>query len=129
MENLLFLLILKKTFRFEESIIEGTLNSLIEQENKDNIILTKIKKQLKIKVFCKNRQTDKYITINTNIENIGIPKNIDYEFIFYIKEKYKIFVLKGKAKHFTININQKIQKYEFKLNNEIIRSSKDIIDI
>ena len=119
----------KKTFRFEESIIEESLNSLIEQENKNNIILAKIKKQLIIKVYCKNRQTDKYIMIKTNIENIDIPKNVDYEFIFYIKDKYNIFALKRKEKPFTININQKIQKYEFKLNNEIIRTSKDIIDI
>ena len=120
---------IKNTFRFEESKIEN-LNSLIKQENKGSIILKKIINQLTIKVYCKNNETNKQIIINTNIENIGIPKNIEYKFTFYVKDKNNnIIILEGKDEHFTINKSQKIEKYEFKLNGEIIRTSSDIINI
>lgn len=40
-----------------------------------------------------------------------------------------ITILEGKDENFTINKSQKIEKYEFKLNGEIIRTSSDIINI
>ena len=119
---------IKNTFRFEESIIES-LNNLMKQENKESINLKKINNQLIIKVYCKSNNSDKNVIIDTNIENIGIPKNTEYKFIFYVKDKNnKINILEKKEKHFTINKSLKIEKYEFKMNGEIIRTSSDIIN-
>ena len=63
------------------------------------------------------------------ILNIGIPKSTEYKFIFHVRDKNnKINILEGKEKHFTINKSHKIEKYEFKMNGEIIRTSSEIIN-
>ena len=65
------------------------------------------------------------------MNNIDFPANIGYEFIFYLKNKTnnnKIIKIIKRQKSFKINKNNEIQKYVFILENEIIKSSSNIID-
>ena len=112
----------KNTFKFEELMI-APLNDFIKKEHS---ILKNIKDNLTIKVSCRKINDEKYIIINTNIE---LPENIEYKFIFYLinKKTNKSYKIKIKAKSFKIDKNIEIKKYEFKLENEIIISSSDII--
>ena len=77
----------KNTFKFDDSINES-LNGLLF----DNLSLKNIKENLKIKVYCDNKNDSLSIKIDTNI---NIHENMNYEFIFYIKNKKKIIFLKN----------------------------------
>ena len=107
----------KDTFKFED-LINESLNALIEQEN--------LKDNLKINVICKKKNDYIYVTIITNIE---IPKNIEYEFVFYSinKNTKKNKRIKTKKTNFKIYKSDEINKYEFKLDNKTIISSTNII--
>ena len=111
----------KNTFKFENSINEF-LNGLLV----DNLSLKNIKENLKIKVYCDNKNDSLSIKIDTNI---NIHENMNYEFIFYIKNKKKNYIFKKstKEKNFKIDKNYEIKKYEFKFENETIISSTNII--
>ena len=111
----------KNTFKFEDSINEF-LNGLLV----DNLSLKNIKENLKIKVYCDNKNDNLSIKIDTNI---NIPENMNYEFIFYFKNKKNNDILKKttKEKSFKIDKIYEIQKYEFIFENEIIISSTNII--
>lgn len=111
----------KYTFKFEDSINEY-LNALLV----DNLSLKNIKENLIIKVYCENKNDQLYFTINTNM---NIPENMNYEFIFYFlnKKNNNIFIIATKEKSFKIDKSYEIKKYEFKLKNEIIISSTNII--
>ena len=63
------------------------------------------------------------------ITYINIPENMNYEFIFYFKNKKNNDILKKttKEKSFKIDKIYEIQKYEFIFENEIIISSTNII--
>ena len=107
----------KDTFKFED-LINDSLNNLIEQEN--------LKDNLTIQVICKNKNDYIYVSITTNID---IPKNIEYEFIFYIinKNTKKNKRIKTKRNFFKLNRSDEIKKYEFSLENNTIISSSNII--
>ena len=70
----------KKTFKFEDTINES-LNELLKL---NDISLQNLKNKLDIKVFCEDKNDKFNIKIVTNIK---IPENIQYEFIFYLKNK------------------------------------------
>ena len=113
----------KNTFRFED-LINQSLNGLLKKE----YLILNLKENLIINVYCKTKNQQKnIITIKTNIK---IPKNIENEFIFYYKDNNKNIYYKKKIKgnNFEINKIYKINKYEFKLENETIRTSNNIIN-
>ena len=112
----------KKTFKFEDTINES-LNELLKL---NDISLQNLKNKLDIKVFCYDKNDKFNIKIVTNIK---IPENIQYEFIFYLKNKNNNNISKKiiKKKAFKIDKSYDILQYEFKLENEIIRKSSKII--
>ena len=113
----------KNTFKFKDMMNEA-LNDLLENEN-NNISL--LKKNLKITVICKNKDKKKCIDVKTNI---AIPEDIEYEFVYYFlnKNEKKFFKKKINQRYFEIENNLEIIKCEFKLNNEILITSHDIIN-
>ena len=113
----------KNTFKFKD-IVNEALNDLLENEN-NNISL--LKKNLQITVICKNKDKKKCIDVKTNI---AIPEDIEYEFIYYFlnKNEKKFFKKKINQRYFEIENNLEIIKCEFKLNNEILITSHDIIN-
>ena len=112
----------KKTFKFEDTINES-LNKLLKL---NDISLQNLKDNLDIKVFCEDKNDKFYIKIDTNI---NIPENIQYEFIFYLINKINNKISKKiiKKKAFKMDKSYDILKYEFKLENDIIRKSTKII--
>ena len=113
----------KNTFKFKDMMNEA-LNDLLENEN-NNISL--LKKNLQITVICKNKDKKKCIDVKTNID---IPEDIEYEFVYYFlnKNEKKFFKKKINQRYFEIENNLEIIKCEFKLNNEILITSHDIIN-
>ena len=115
----------KKTFKFEDSI-QDNLNKLLKQDNlkqdnlkKDNLVLENLKNNLKIKFNYEKKNNEKYVIVLTNLE---IPENIQYKFIFYLrnKENNKIISLKTKKNRIKIDKNYEIKDFKFKLENETI---------
>ena len=113
----------KNTFKFKD-IMNEVLNDLLEKENNN---INFIKKDLKIDIISKNKDKKKCVDVKANIE---IPEDIEYELIFYFlnKKENNYFKKKTKQKHFEIDRNFEILKWEFKLNKEIIISSHNIIN-
>ena len=107
----------KDTFKFKDSINES-LNNFIEP---DNLILKNIKNNLPIKVYCKNKNDSTYIIVKTKFE---IPKNIEYEFIFYLKNECnnKYMRIRTKKKNFKTKNCCKIKKFKMKLESKTIIS-------
>ena len=112
----------KNTFKFED-LINESLDKLLKL---DNLTLKNIKDKLIIKVYCENKNDQSYFTIVTNI---NIPQNMNYKFIFYFlnKKNNKFLKIITKNKRFKSDKNYIFKRYEFKLENEIIISSKNII--
>ena len=100
------------------------LNDLLEKENNN---INFIKKDLKIDIISKNKDKKKCVDVKANIE---IPEDIEYELIFYFlnKKENNYFKKKTKQKHFEIDKNFEILKWEFRLNKEILISSHNIIN-
>ena len=115
----------KNTFKFDDTI-NDTLNKLLENKN-TNITCQIIKDKLKMDVYCKNKKEGKEINIDTGFE---IPKNIEYDFIFYLKCKStnQIYESKTKLKSFKLSNKYEIIEYKLKFGNEIIISSRKIIN-
>ena len=111
----------KNTFKFEDTITKS-LNNLL---NIENINAKYIQDNLKINIICRIKDKEKEFNIITNID---IPEDIEYEFKFYFlrKKDNKIFYFRTKKKHFRINKSCEITKYEFKIEDKIILTSKDI---
>ena len=110
----------KDTFKFTEQINES-LNELIEKEKPS---LKYIKENLKIEVYCHINNGKKNIIISKNID---IPENFNYEYVFYFRDTKNNKYFKMDIKNnFEIDIIYEIVKYEFKLENEIIKSSCQI---
>ena len=122
----------KNTFKFDDTIndiddtINDTLNKLLENKN-TNITCQIIKDKLKMDVYCKNKKDGKEINIDTGFE---IPKNIEYDFIFYLKcnSTNQIYESKTKLKSFKLSNNYEIIEYKLKFGNEIIIASRKIIN-
>ena len=117
----------KNTFKFDDSINQYLNNLIKKDKEKDDLNEQNIKDNLMIKVCCEKKDEKLYVKINTNID---IPKNKDYEFIFYIKNKKynKISTMKTKKKNFKIDKNFEIEKYEFILDGKVILSSEEVIN-
>ena len=113
----------KTTFRFKEGI-NDTLNELLVQ---DNLVIKNIKDNFQMKAYCKNKKEGKIITIITNMD---IPENIKYEFCLHLYDKNNKKIIKKKTKQKILEIKEynQIVKYEFKLQDEIIISSTNIIN-
>ena len=113
----------KNTFKFNDMMNE-VLNTLLDKENYD---VGFFKKNLKITVICKIKDKKKFIDVKTNID---IPEDIKYEFVYYFFNKDGKINSKKKINkmHFEIENDLEIIKYEFKLNNETLISSKNIIN-
>ena len=113
----------KNTFKFKD-IMNEVLNDLLEKENNN---INFIKKDLKINIISKNKDKKKCVDVKSNIE---IPEDIEYELIFYFlnKKENNYFKKKTKQKHFEIDKNFEILKWEFRLNKEILISSHNIIN-
>ena len=113
----------KNTFKFKD-IMNEVLNDLLEKENNN---INFIKKDLKIDIISKNKDKKKCVDVKSNIE---IPEDIEYELIFYFlnKKENNYFKKKTKQKHFEIDKNFEILKWEFRLNKEILISSHNIIN-
>ena len=113
----------KNTFKFKD-IMNEVLNDLLEKENNN---INFIKKNLKIDIISKNKDKKKCVDVKSNIE---IPEDIEYELIFYFlnKKENNYFKKKTKQKHFEIDKNFEILKWEFRLNKEILISSHNIIN-
>ena len=110
----------KDTFKFTEQINES-LNELIEKEKPS---LKYIKENLKIDVYCHINNGKKNIIISKNID---IPESFNYEYVFYFRDTKNNTYFKMDIKNnFEIDITYEIVKYEFKLENEIIKSSCQI---
>ena len=80
----------KDTFKFKDSIYES-LNNFIQY---DNSILKNIKNNLPIKIYYKTKNDLTYIKVSTKFE---IPKNIEYEFIFYLTSQYNNKYMRKRA--------------------------------
>ena len=113
----------KTTFRFKESI-NDSLNELLVQ---DNLAIKNIKDNFQMNVYCKNKKEGKLVAIVTNMD---IPENIKYEFCLHLFDKNTKKIVKKKIKQKILEIKEhnQIVKYEFKLQNEIIISSTNIIN-
>jgi hypothetical protein len=111
----------KDTFKFKDSINES-LNNFIEP---DNLILKNIKNNLPIKVYCKSKNDSTYIIVKTKFE---IPKNIEYEFIFYLKNECnnKYMRIRTKKKNFKTKNCCIIKKFKMKLESKTIISFLNI---
>lgn len=79
---------------------------------------------MKIEVYSHINNGKKYIIISKNID---IPENFNYEYVFYFRDTKNNTYFKMDIKNnFELDIIYEIVKYEFKLENEIIKSSHQI---
>ena len=111
----------KNTFKFEDAMIEP-LNDLLEFENNN---YKYYKDNLQLEVICTNKNTGKYVVINTNIV---IPEDLEYEFLihYFDNNKNQSFYFDTKSRSFEIEKNWDIKKIEFKLGGKIVISSDKI---
>ena len=114
----------QNTFKFADTNNEA-LNHLLDKPNMD---IKDIKDNLKIEVTCKNEEKGKYIIIKTNLD---LPEDIEYEYVFYFRDKNnnKDLIKNTKMKEFEIEKNLELIRYEFKLEGEIIISFDNIRNI
>ena len=110
----------KNTFRFKDSI-DNILDEFLKEEKK-------YENKFWMKAYYKIKDEKKSVAVETNF---NIYKNSNYNFIYYLKDKNKgkISVEKTKLMNFCLKKNIDIIKFEFELDNKIIVSSKDVINI
>ena len=115
----------QKTFKFEDSKIKQ-LDELIEKNNKNSEKEMKEEK-FEIKVYCEKKNEEQIITIETDI---NIQENKDYFFTFYLRNKRDntIYTIYTHAINFKIDKYDKIEKYEFKLGENVLFTSEYIIN-
>ena len=113
----------KNTFRFDDSI-NNELNKFLEEENVQD---KNTKNNYIMKAHCINKNGLKHVTIETNFI---IPKNLNYDFIFNIKNKTdkKIYEIKSKLTKFTLKNYFRIVDFKMMVGNKKIAYSKDIIN-
>ena len=114
----------KNTFKFEDKM-NGILNNLLKNESLDTEFIKDI---LAIEVIFTNYDDRKYVDIITNID---IPEDIEHEFIFYfsVSNKKQKFHSKQQLKHFKIQESWENFKYEFILEDKIVISINNVINI
>ena len=115
----------KNTFKFDDSI-NKYLKDLIKKYKIEDLDKQNINDNLVIKVYCEEKEGKLHIKINTNID---IPKDREYEFVFYVinKNDNKTSLFTTKKKSLKIDKMFVIDKYEFILDKKIILSSKEVI--
>ena len=113
----------KNTFRFDDSI-NNELNKFLEEENVQD---KNTKNNYIMKAHCINKNGLKHVTIETNFI---IPNNLNYDFIFKIKNKKdkKINEIKSKLTKFTLKNYFRIVDFKMMVGNKKIAYSKDIIN-
>jgi hypothetical protein len=122
----------KNTFKFDDTINDTLNKLLLEKDNMNtntNAIMTikYIRDNFKMNVYCKNKNLGKEISIVTNFD---IPKNFKFEFILVCKNinNNKVFDFKTIQKNFEIKKIFEIIQYKLKLENEIILTSRKILN-
>ena len=111
----------KNTFRFGDSI-DNCLEEFLKEKNlKSENIYT-------MKAYYKIEGDEKIINIKTNF---GIPKNSNYNFVFYLKntKKNQVTVERIKSIIFRLKKFFEILEFQFELNGKILVTSKEVINV
>ena len=111
----------KNTFRFGDSI-DNCLEEFLKEKNlKSENIYT-------MKAYYKIEGDEKIINIKTNF---GIPKNSNYNFVFYLKntKNNQVTVERTKLISFRLKKHVDIVEFQFVLDNKILVTSKEVINV
>ena len=111
----------KNTFRFGDSI-DNCLDELLKEKN------LKSENLYTMKAYYKIEGDEKIINIKTNF---GIPKNSNYNFVFYLKNTKKNQVTVERTKSISFRLKKHIDIVEFQLvlDNKILVTSKEVINV
>ena len=111
----------KNTFRFEDSI-DNCLEEFLKEKN------LKSENLYTMKAYYKIEGDEKIINIKTNF---GIPKNSNYNFVFYLKntKKNQVTVERTKLISFRLKKHVDIVEFQFVLDNKILVTSKEVINV
>ena len=111
----------KNTFRFGDSI-DNCLDELLKEKN------LKSENLYTMKAYYKIEGDEKIINIKTNF---GIPKNSNYNFVFYLKntKKNQVTVERTKLISFRLKKHVDIVEFQFVLDNKILVTSKEVINV
>ena len=111
----------KNTFRFGDSI-DNCLEEFLKEKN------LKSENLYTMKAYYKIEGDEKIINIKTNF---GIPKNSNYNFVFYLKntKKNQVTVERIKSIIFRLKKFFEILEFQFELNGKILVTSKEVINV
>ena len=111
----------KNTFRFGDSI-DNCLEEFLKEKN------LKSENLYTMKAYYKIEGDEKIINIKTNF---GIPKNSNYNFVFYLKntKKNQVTVVRTKSISFSLKKHVDIVEFQFVLDNKILVTSKEVINV
>ena len=111
----------KNTFRFGDSI-DNCLEEFLKEKN------LKSENLYTMKAYYKIEGDEKIINIKTNF---GIPKNSNYNFVFYLKntKKNQVTVERSKLISFRLKKHVDIVEFQFVLDNKILVTSKEVINV
>ena len=111
----------KNTFRFGDSI-DNCLEEFLKEKN------LKSENLYTMKAYYKIEGDEKIINIKTNF---GIPKNSNYNFVFYLKntKKNQVTVERTKSISFRLKKHVDIVEFQFVLDNKILVTSKEVINV
>ena len=111
----------KNTFRFGDSI-DNCLEEFLKEKN------LKSENLYTMKAYYKIEGDEKIINIKTNF---GIPKNSNYNFVFYLKNTKKNQVTVERTKSISFRLKKHIDIVEFQLvlDNKILVTSKEVINV
>ena len=111
----------KNTFRFGDSI-DNCLDELLKEKN------LKSENLYTMKAYYKIEGDEKIINIKTNF---GIPKNSNYNFVFYLKntKKNQVTAERTKSISFRLKKHVDIVEFQFVLDNKILVTSKEVINV
>ena len=111
----------KNTFRFGDSI-DNCLDELLKEKN------LKSENLYTMKAYYKIEGDEKIINIKTNF---GIPKNANYNFVFYLKntKKNQVTAERTKSISFRLKKHVDIVEFQFVLDNKILVTSKEVINV
>ena len=111
----------KNTFRFGDSI-DNCLEEFLKEKN------LKSENLYTMKAYYKIEGDEKIINIKTNF---GIPKNANYNFVFYLKntKKNQVTAERTKSISFRLKKHVDIVEFQFVLDNKILVTSKEVINV
>ena len=111
----------KNTFRFGDSI-DNCLEEFLKEKN------LKSENLYTMKAYYKIEGDEKIINIKTNF---GIPKNSNYNFVFYLKntKKNQVTAERTKSISFRLKKHVDIVEFQFVLDNKILVTSKEVINV